>query len=601
MQQKWQAQIARYHKNPHSTWQFILRVLTTYMRPFIGLLLLSVLTNALVAVSTGALPWLIQQSIDHVFQKQNAILLYAIPLAVIAVSILRAVSIYASHILFNYVSQKSNANLQRDLFTVLVQSDIAFIAQDHSAEYTTLFTSDSARFKTVASNAIVGLGRHILTIIALISMMFVMNWQLATIFAGIVLPAGYILTNRLGRTTHTASHAGLQEIGSLSSLVSETLTGLRTVKAYGQEAHQLERAHNVIDNIVRYGNRALRAQSTASPIIEALAGIGVAAVLFFGAQQSIAGDLTAGKFIGFVSALMLTYQPMRAFATLQTQIQEGIAAGHRLFAVLDTDAKIIDTPDASDLEVHKGALTFSNVTFQYDDRGAALEKFSLDVAPGQTIALVGESGGGKTTVFNLLMRFFDPESGAITIDGQDIKTVRLGSLRDHIGLVTQEPFLFDDTIRQNIAYGNSTADATDIEAAAQSAQAHEFISTLPQGYDTMMGEGGMRLSGGQRQRIAIARAMLKNAPILLLDEATSALDSESETRVQDALKKLAEGRTTLIISHRLSSVSDADQIYVIRGGEIIETGTHHHLLSAGGAYTQLYAQQSTNDDSPQKS
>ena len=590
---KWVHQIARYRQNPDSTWSFMRRVITTYMRPFLGLLFLSALANALIAATTGAMPWLIQQSVDHVFNGQNTILLYIITSAVIAISFIRAISIYGAHILFNYVSQKSNAHLQQDLFSVLVQSDIAFVTQSHSAEYATLFTSDAIRFRNVMGNAIVGIARHVLTIIALIGMMFVMNWQLAMIFTLIVLPASYLITRRLGHKTQTATHYGLQEVSVLASLVTETFAGLRIVKAYGQEAYQLARAHQVIDNIVRYAIRALRAQSAAGPAVEALAGIGVAAIIYFGAQQSITGNLTGGKFIGFVSALLLTYQPMRALASLQTQIQEGIAAGRRLFAVLDSNVKIIEHKDASLLKIDKGEIVFSDVTFHYDGHGAALNNFSLTIAPGQTIALVGESGSGKTSVFNLLMRFFDPESGYISIDRQKINYVTLRSLRNAIALVTQDAFLFDTTIGKNIAYGRTDTRPEDIEQAARMSHAHEFIMQLPNGYETHIGEGGMRLSGGQRQRIAIARAMLKNAPILLLDEATSALDNESEARVQDALSTLTRGRTTLIIAHRLSTVTHADQIYVMRKGAIIEHGTHATLVAQNGAYAQLYTHQLT--------
>ena len=579
----------------------IKRVLTSYLRPYWNLLALSILANVVVAATTGALPWLIQQAIDQVFNARNQQMLVLIPVGVIVVSLLRGGATFASNMIMAFVGQRSTSNLQRDLFQRLVHGDMAYISSQHSGEYIAIFMNDAARLRDALIQSIIILARHVLTVMALIGVMFVINWHLATIYTIIVVPLGIIMMRRIGRVTRQASRRGLEETGGMSMLLSETLRGLRIVKAYGQEASQIERARATINRVLAFTMRATRARMMASPALEALAGVAIGAIIFYGGYQSMQGVLTAGEFMGFISALLAVYQPLRAIANMGSLLQEGVAAGTRIFAILDRTDEVIDKPKAKKLQVKGGHLCLDNVSFSYGTRSiAALNGVSLQVGAGQSVALVGASGAGKSTVINLVLRFFDVTKGRILIDGQDVRDVSLASLRTATGLVTQDPFLFDDTIAANIAFGTPNATQKKIEQAAKQAAAHDFIRALPQGYDTKVGEGGLRLSGGQKQRVAIARAVLKDAPILLLDEATSSLDTGSEQQVQQALHQLMQGRTSLVIAHRLSTIMNADHIFVMDGGKIVETGNHKDLLAARGAYATLYHKQFPDEQLPDK-
>ncbi|MGI9438727.1 MAG: ABC transporter ATP-binding protein [Parvibaculales bacterium] len=583
---------ARYQARRSRSLALIERMLRSYLRPYLGLLGITVLLNVIIAATTGALPWFIQQAIDEVFENKNTDMLLLVPLGVIVISLLKGVATFGSNVIMNSVGQRSTANLQRDLFARLVHGDLAYVAQQHSGAYISIFMNDATRLRDTVSNIIVALIRHLLTMVALITFMFTINWHLALIYTVIVVPMGISAMRRLGRVTRSASRQGLQETSEFSTLIAETLSGLRIVKAYGQETDQIARAGSTIDRVLEFTMRAIRARAAASPAIEALGGIAVGAIIFVGGYQSMQGNLTAGEFMGFITALLAVYQPLRSVANMQTILQEGVSAGTRVFAILDSQDHIVDANKAVQLKTDKGAVHFDNVSFQYEGRELpALNNVSLDVKPGQTVALVGASGSGKSTLLNLTLRFFDVSAGVIEIDGQDIRSVTLNSLRHATALVTQDPFLFDDTIASNIAYGTPSADQAAIEQAAKQAAAHEFISELPDGYETRVGESGLRLSGGQKQRVAIARAMLKNAPILLLDEATSALDTASEQKVQTALNELMKGRTSLVIAHRLSTIMHADCIHVMQDGSIVESGAHDELLVQNGVYADLYQKQ----------
>ena len=589
---------ARYQNRRSRSLALIERMLRSYLRPYLWLLGISILANIIVAVTTGALPWFIQQAIDKVFTEQDQQMLVLIPAGVVAISLMRGVATYGSNVIMSFVGQRSTSNLQRDLFARLVRGDLAYVSSQHTGEYISLFMNDATRLRDTVSGIIISLVRHLLTIVALIIFMFSVNWQLALIYTIIVVPMGISSMRRLGKVTRTASRKGLEETGGLSTLIAETLGGLRIVKAYGQEEHQIKRAATVIDRVLDFTMTALRARAAASPAIEALAGIAIGAIIYFGGYQAIQGNLSAGEFMGFVTALLAVYQPLRSVANMQTILQEGVSAGARVFAILDQSDDIVDAPGVKPLAVSDGVVQFDNVTFQYATRDApALHGVSIDVPAGQTVALVGASGSGKSTLLNLVLRFFDTDSGHIRVDGQDIRDVSLLSLRNASALVTQDPFLFDDTIANNIAYGQDEPGQERIEDAARKAAAHDFIMEMPDGYETRVGEGGARLSGGQKQRVAIARAMLKNAPILLLDEATSALDTASEQQVQSALSSLMKGRTSLVIAHRLSTIMHADNIYVLDQGRVCESGTHQELLAKNGIYADLHAKQFANGDS----
>jgi len=562
------------------------RIISGYLRPHAVLIILAIAANILVASTTSVLPFLIQQTGDLIFDQKREDLVMWIALAALGTQIVRAFATYASNVVMNYVGQRMVATIQTQLFSKLMTADLGWIQQTHSGRFISTFMTDVIRLRDTTSQSIVNLTRHLVVLILLIGYMYYLDWLMA-VMATAVIPIAAIFMRRLGRRTRKATNKGLEETGSLSTLILEALGGIRVVKAYGRENSEIDRASQTIGLVLDHTMNSVRAKAAAGPITEALTGVGIAAVIFYAGIQATSGTMTLGSFIGFMAAVMLAYQPLKAVANQQTVLQEGVAAASRLFPVLDVMAKVVDGPDAAELSVSDGAIRLDQVSFHYDDGTKALDNVTIDVPAGQTVALVGPSGAGKSTILNLVPRFYDVTSGAVSIDGQDLKSVTLSSLRNASALVTQEPFLFDDTIRANIAYGSPEATQQDIEGAARNAAAHDFISQLSHGYDTNVGEAGLKLSGGQRQRIAIARAMLKNAPILLLDEATSSLDTASELQVQKALQKLMQGRTTLVIAHRLSTIMHADNIYVIDHGRVIEQGRHGDLIAQGGVYAEL--------------
>ncbi len=566
------------------------RLARDFMRPHLPRVLVAFLLMGAAAGSTALRAWLMQPVLDRVFVGREASWLLLIAGAALAIALVKGIADYGEAVLMNRIGQRVIADVQIALFARLMRADLAYFHAHPSGTLISRFTSDAVLLRNAAANVLAAIGKDALTVIFLVGVMFYQDWLLALV-SFFVFPVAIHPIVGIGRRMRRVTANTQAEMGQLTTLLSQTFQGARLVKAYGMEAYEESRAAALFERLYALIDRATRTRSHASPMMETLGGIAIAVVILYGGHQVIAGARTPGAFFSFVTALLLAYQPLKSLANLNASLQEGLAAAHRLFQVLDVEPTIRDMPGARPLRVAGGEICFDQVRFGYSPGAVALDGVSLIVPAGRTVALVGASGAGKSTILNLIPRFFEVEDGGIAIDGQDIRAVTLTSLRAAIAIVAQEVTLFDDSLRANIAYGRFGAAMEDIEAAARAAGIDGFIRELPEGYDTQVGEHGVRLSGGQRQRIAIARAMLKDAPILLLDEATSALDSESERQVQTALRTLIRGRTTLVIAHRLSTVQGADLIHVVDRGRIVESGRHAELLARNGLYARLYALQ----------
>jgi ATP-binding cassette, subfamily B, bacterial MsbA len=566
------------------------RLARDFMRPHWRRILLAFLLMGAAAGGTAFRAWLMQPVLDHIFVARDGSLLLPIAGAALAVALVKGFADYGEAVLMNRVGQRVIADVQKALFGHLMHADLAYFQAHPSGTLISRFTADATLLRNAAANVLGAIGKDAVTVVFLVAVMFYQDWFLALV-SFFAFPLAIRPIVGIGRRMRRVSANTQAEIGQLTTLLSQTFQGARHVKAYGMEAYEEGRAAVLFERLYTLVDRAIRTRSRASPLMEALGGAAIAVVILYGGHQVIAEARTPGAFFSFITALLLAYQPLKSLANLNASLQEGLAAAQRVFAVLDIEPRISDRPGAGPLRIAGGEIRFDKVRFGYAPGAVALDGVSLTVPAGQRVALVGPSGAGKSTILNLIPRFYDVAEGAILVDGQDVRGVTLSSLRGAIALVAQEVALFDDTVRANIAYGRFGAPFAEIEAAAQAAAADAFIRRLPQGYETMVGEHGVRLSGGQRQRLAIARAMLKDAPILLLDEATSALDSEAERQVQRALATLMRGRTTLVIAHRLSTVQHADLIVVVERGQVVESGRHADLLARGGLYARLHAMQ----------
>jgi ATP-binding cassette, subfamily B, bacterial MsbA len=573
------------------------RLAKNFIRPHASMIVLAFACMGIGAGSMALRAWLMQPMLDRIFVGREASLLIVIAGVALVLAVVKGLADYGDAVLMSRVGQRVITDVQSALYARLIRADLAYFNANASGTLISRFTNDVLLLRNAAANVLAAIGKDAVTVVFLMALMFYQDWVLA-FAACFAFPLAIRPIVGIGRRMRRVSANTQIEVGQLTTLLSQTFQGARHVKAYGMEAYEEGRAAVLFERIFRLVDRANRTRSRASPLMEALGGAAVAVVIAYGGYQVIDGTRTPGAFFSFITALLLAYQPLKSLANLNASLQEGLAAAQRVFDVLDIEPDIQDQPGARPLSVAGGEIRFDEVRFGYQPHAVALDGISLTVPAGSTVALVGPSGAGKSTVLNLIPRFYDVSSGGIAIDGQDVRTVTLSSLRGALALVAQEASLFDDTVRANIAYGRLSAGEAEIEAAAAAAGANRFIAELPKGYDTLVGEHGMRLSGGQRQRLAIARAMLKDAPILLLDEATSALDNESERQVQAALKRLMQGRTTLVIAHRLSTIVGADLICVMDRGRIVESGKHSQLLARGGLYTRLYETQFAPDETP---
>jgi len=548
----------------------------------------------LMAGSRSAIALLVKPVIDDVFVNKDFRMLMLIPLAVATMFFILGIAMYFQEYLMNYVGQNIVRQLRDGLYERIQDLPISFFQREKTGVLMSRVTNDVNVIKNMVSSVVTGSLRDIFTIIGLIFVIFYLDWEMA-LFAIIILPVAFLPIVVLGRKVRKVTTGSQIAMADLTSSLHETFIGNKIVKAFGMEEYEKKRFFGKNRKLFKLDMKRVRFQALSSPIMEIIGGVGAGIVIWYGGSKVIAGTITAGTFFSFMTAVLMFYAPVKKLSKLNITIQQGLAGADRVFDILEIKSDIQETADPVVLKRGHHRVTLRDLYFKYDDV-MVLKNINIDVRAGEIIALVGMSGGGKTSLVNLIPRFFDASEGAVFVDDVDIRDISISSLRGQIAIVTQEPILFNDTVRNNIAYGNQNASDDDIENAARAAYAYEFIQNFPDGFDTSIGELGGRLSGGEKQRICIARALLKDAPILILDEATSSLDSESETLVQKALENLMEGRTTFVIAHRLSTVSYAHRIIVVVDGEIVEEGNQEKLLALRGEYYKLHQMQFNNGE-----
>jgi len=560
-----------------------------------GRLFLAVVAMVVVAATQVAIPFVLKHVMDDIFVNKDARMLNLIPLGVIALFLIRGTAMYYQAYLMKYVGEKIVMRLRNRLYNRIQDLPLSFFYKEKTGSLMARITHDVSIVREMISDAMTGVLKDAVMILGLAGYIYSQDWKLA-MAATVVLPIAFYPITEFGRRIRRYSTGYQASMADLSAFLYETFTGNKIVKAFGMEAREKKRFAQKSVDLFRLQMKQVIVRALSSPVMDFLGGLGIAFIIWFGGRQVISGTQTVGTFTSFIAAALLLYDPVRRLSKFNNTIQQGMAAADRVFDIIEhsSDIKQADHPIIVPDGPHR--VIFENVSFAYADDETVLKDIRMDVHPGEILALVGASGGGKTTLVNLIPRFFDVTQGKILIDGMDLRQLSIDSLRRQIAIVTQEPILFNDSVRNNIAYGNQDASDDEIGEAARSAYAYDFVVNFPDGFNTLVGELGERLSGGEKQRLCIARALLKNAPILILDEATSSLDSESEQLVQKALENLMRGRTTFVIAHRLSTVRYADRIVVIDAGRIVEEGTHRELLGRQGAYYNLCRIQSSRDD-----
>jgi len=555
-------------------------------------LFLAMVCMLVIALASSATAFLVKPVLDDIFFNKNITMLKIIPLAVVLIYFLRGLGMYGQDYLMNYVGENIIKDLRNELYDRIQDLPIAFFHKEQTGVLMSRITNDVNIIKTMVSTAVTGSLKDSFTILGLTFVIFYRDWKMA-LFAFIILPVAFFPIVEFGRRVRRISTGWQEAMADLNSFLHETFAGNKIVKAFGMESYEKKRFFNKTLDLFKLEMKGVIARSLSSPIMEFLGGLGIAFIIWYGGYKVITGSSTAGTFFSFMAAVLMLYDPVKKLSGLNNAIQQGLAAADRVFDIIETEPDIKERVDPITIKRGPHRVTFENVYFKYDDV-MVLKNINLDVNAGEVLALVGMSGGGKTSLVNLIPRFYEVTRGAIRIDGIDIRDVSISSLRDQMGIVTQEPILFNDSIRNNIAYGKWDATDKEIIEAAEAAYAYDFIQSFPNKFDTNIGELGGRLSGGEKQRICIARALLKDAPILILDEATSSLDAEAEMLVQKALENLMKGRTTFVIAHRLSTIDYADRIVVIVNGRVEEEGRQEELISMQGEFFKLYQMQYSN-------
>ena len=570
--------------------ELINRIFKTQVKKYIPELSITFIFIVLTSLTTAATAWLLDPAIKEIFENKNKQMLYLIPVAIVFTFIIKAFSIYGTRIITIKVGIKIIKNIQTLMAQKFLLSDISHITKKHSGKYLSNFTNDTTILFTVLTGVVVTLFKEIFTLIALLGLMFYHDWQLS-LLAMIMIPIAAISSKNIGKKMGKKVHVSLEASDKFMKFLSEIIKGSWLIKIYQKEEDELKKISMIIDERFKAIRKVEQTRLGAGPIMEIISAVAIAIVVFFAGYRSIQGAITLGEFVSFLAALMLAYQPVRALAGINVGIQEGITAAKRIYEIIDQKNEIFNDENAPSLKLKNATLEFKNISFTYPDGTHALKNLSAKIEGGKKVGLVGISGSGKTTFLNLIPRFFNLEHGTILIDDQNINSINLNSLRKEISIVSQDVILFDDTIRSNILYGNASASDDEIINACKFAAAQDFIEKLPNKYETIIGENGIKLSGGQKQRLSIARAILKDSPIILLDEATSSLDSESEAVIQKAIENLTKNKTTIIIAHRLSTIMNCDKILVFDNGQIVDEGTHEFLVNNSLIYKNLYQKQ----------
>jgi ATP-binding cassette, subfamily B, bacterial MsbA len=576
--------------NYNSTTYLIKRISREYIYPHWKILSISVVLMLVIAGTTSFHAWLIKPALDSVFVEKDHHALIYIPIIVLIVTFVKGFATYFQLLTMNYLNLRITSEMRIRLYRHFITSDISKLHSKSSGDMIASIIGEIGAVVGLISISLNGFVKQLFTVVALVVVMFNQSLELSLV-AFIGFPLAVYPIYKLGKKLRNLSFKNQEMAGKFNSQMSDTLQYSKLVKAYHCEEFEVKRMSLIIDSIYKMGKKLSRISLISSPFVESLAGFGVAAVIWYGGHQVISGTTTPGAFFSFFAAMMMAYRPLKAVSGMNSSVQMGLAAASRLYALLDEKPKIFDKPNALDLKEVKGDVEFENVQFSYDENKITLDNVNFKVKAGQSVALVGHSGGGKSTIMSLILRFYDPNLGSIKLDGHNISDLTLKSLRSSMSVVNQEVMLFDDTILENIRYGKVDATEEQILRASKMAEADEFIQELPEKYNSKVGQNGIRLSGGQRQRIAIARAILYDAPILLLDEATSSLDPISEKLIKDALNSLMKNRTSIIIAHRLSTIIHCDKIVVIANGRVVEEGSHKELLEKNGAYANLYLKQ----------
>jgi subfamily B ATP-binding cassette protein MsbA len=567
------------------------RLYKDYSKKYLNQILLSAFFAILVAASTSAIAWLLDPAIKKIFIEKDQALIFIIPLLIILAFTTKGFSLYFAKGIMISVAEEIKKILQSQMIESLICADTQLIDKKHTGKFISNLTYDVTHITTLLSNAILSLFKDSLTLIGLLVVMFYQNWKLSLI-AIIMIPLASISAKTLGKRVGKVVTEAQEKSGFLNTYLIEIFKNHKLIKIFQKEEYETKRASHHLSELKDKTKKINLVFIRMSPIMETLTGIMIAILIFYSGKLAVKNEIDVGNFFSFLAAMMLAYQPVRALSTLNMALNQGIAAAARILPIIDDKNKITDHKNAENIKITNANIQFNNLSFKYNaEENDVLKNVSLHIAGNKMTSLVGHSGSGKSTILNLIPRFYDAQNGDILIDDQSIYKVKIKSLRDKISLVSQDTTLFDDTIKNNIAYAKNDVTDEEVVAAAKFSYSHEFIDKLPNKYETIIGENGIRLSGGEKQRLSIARAMIKKSPIILLDEATSSLDAETESKIQDALKVLTKDKTTIVIAHRLSTILNSDQIYIIDAGKVVANGKHEELLNNSDLYKNFYEKQ----------